>query len=636
MRTRFQLVVLAVCCAALTCAAQEPPKRIRVGGSVMQAQLISPVAPVYPQLAKQARIQGTVRLTATISREGTVQQLEVVSGHPLLQRSALQAVSQWRYQPTLLNGQPVEVVTTIDVVYTLDGEPGAAAVPAMSPEVEIPRLREEVSKAPDDSALHQKLAMALMRNRETDAAIAAWRESLRLNPEENRSRVMLAQTLLREKFDYPGAVAEFRQALQRQPDDLGVCGMLASAHEFVYDFGQAVLQYSECIRMHPADLNTYRLAATALYRKESVPRATSEFRKIAALHANPVEAHRAAAEGLNTTNLLGAIAQVREALRIHPEDEAEKAALLRMEAMLAEQQQRIVNLRQYVAQHPGDPLGFQALAFLLHASVADHAAAWEAIRQGFQASLETDVLRLTEEAVDARGFDGAIAEGRSLARSYPESGSIQLALAGLLLKKGLTLEALQASREAVRLGPENRNAHTQLARALALTGDAEAARQESVAAAALPGSSPRPQISPDLANVLGRGPTASGENPVAAANEAAAVGALRTLNTALVTYMATYNRGYATSLAALGPGSPPSPQAADLIDASIANGTRNGYVFTLSPGPPDEQGAVRTYSLTASPIEPGKSGRQFFFTNDSGVIRSSRTGPANASSPPLN
>lgn len=97
------------------------PQRIRVGGAVQQAKLINDVRPVYPPLARQARVQGTVRLQAIIAKDGTIQQLEVISGHPLLVQAALDAVRQRRYQPTLLNNEPVEVVTTIDVVFTLSG-----------------------------------------------------------------------------------------------------------------------------------------------------------------------------------------------------------------------------------------------------------------------------------------------------------------------------------------------------------------------------------------------------------------------------------------------------------------------------------------------------------------------------------
>jgi periplasmic protein TonB len=97
------------------------PQRIRVGGNVQQANLIHQVMPVYPEIAKTAHIQGTVILHAIISKEGTVQELQYISGPPLLMRSAMDAVRQWRYRPTLLNGEPVQVDTTISVVFTLGG-----------------------------------------------------------------------------------------------------------------------------------------------------------------------------------------------------------------------------------------------------------------------------------------------------------------------------------------------------------------------------------------------------------------------------------------------------------------------------------------------------------------------------------
>lgn len=95
------------------------PKRVRVSSGVQEAKLINRVQPVYPPLARQARISGTVQLEAIIARDGTIQNLRVISGHPLLVQAAVQAVQQWRYEPTLLNNEPVEVVTTINVVFTL-------------------------------------------------------------------------------------------------------------------------------------------------------------------------------------------------------------------------------------------------------------------------------------------------------------------------------------------------------------------------------------------------------------------------------------------------------------------------------------------------------------------------------------
>jgi periplasmic protein TonB len=100
-------------------AAPTTPKRITIGGNVQQAKLVRQPKPVYPPLAKQARISGVVHLAAIISKDGTIQDLKVISGHPLLIPSALEAVKQWVYQPTLLNGEPVEVSTQIDVNFTL-------------------------------------------------------------------------------------------------------------------------------------------------------------------------------------------------------------------------------------------------------------------------------------------------------------------------------------------------------------------------------------------------------------------------------------------------------------------------------------------------------------------------------------
>jgi protein TonB len=97
----------------------QAPKRIRVGGQVESAKLIFQPKPDYPPLAKMARIQGTVRLDAVISKDGTIQDLKVISGHPLLVKAALDAVARWRYQPTMLNGDAVEVATEIDVNFTL-------------------------------------------------------------------------------------------------------------------------------------------------------------------------------------------------------------------------------------------------------------------------------------------------------------------------------------------------------------------------------------------------------------------------------------------------------------------------------------------------------------------------------------
>jgi TonB family protein len=100
---------------------------VRVGGNVAQASLMYQVAPVYPALAKSAHVSGTVLLHCIIGPNGTVQNLQYVSGPPLLMKAAMDAVRQWRYKPTLINGKAVQVDTTVSVVFTLGGSPPSEA-----------------------------------------------------------------------------------------------------------------------------------------------------------------------------------------------------------------------------------------------------------------------------------------------------------------------------------------------------------------------------------------------------------------------------------------------------------------------------------------------------------------------------
>jgi TonB family protein len=104
---------------AIPLTAAPEPQKIVIGGNVQQSKLISQPKPVYPPDAKAARIQGTVTLNVDIAADGKVKDVSVISGPPELVRSAVEAVSQWVYSTTLLNGEPVEVTTTVDVNYTL-------------------------------------------------------------------------------------------------------------------------------------------------------------------------------------------------------------------------------------------------------------------------------------------------------------------------------------------------------------------------------------------------------------------------------------------------------------------------------------------------------------------------------------
>jgi TonB family protein len=118
------------CSGSINISGPEDPRRPQIPEETLQkrlqithlnpAMLVYRVEPAYPTLARQAGRSGRVELRAIIARDGTIQSLQVVSGDPLFIQSALQAVQQWRYKPTILNGQPVEIDTFITVVYTIN------------------------------------------------------------------------------------------------------------------------------------------------------------------------------------------------------------------------------------------------------------------------------------------------------------------------------------------------------------------------------------------------------------------------------------------------------------------------------------------------------------------------------------
>jgi type II secretory pathway pseudopilin PulG len=123
-----------------------------------------------------------------------------------------------------------------------------------------------------------------------------------------------------------------------------------------------------------------------------------------------------------------------------------------------------------------------------------------------------------------------------------------------------------------------------------------------------------------------------------AANQASAVGSLRTLNIAAVTYATTYDKGFPANLSALGPplgGAAPDADGAGLIDQVLVSGTKSGYIFTYSPGEEDDQGRVKAYAIRADPLTPGATGQNHYFTDQTGVIRQQTDRPADDQSPPI-
>ena len=116
---RMKLLLLALLAMGIA-TAQAPRGPMRVSKGVAQANRTKAGAPQYPQLARDARVQGTILLDVVIDKGGKVTNIKVLSGPAMLRQAALEAVQQWEYRPTLLNGQPVEIITDIEVNFTLE------------------------------------------------------------------------------------------------------------------------------------------------------------------------------------------------------------------------------------------------------------------------------------------------------------------------------------------------------------------------------------------------------------------------------------------------------------------------------------------------------------------------------------
>src|SRR5260221_94691 len=119
MKSRLVASVLLLFALTALAASQAVPQRVRMSQDVAQGLILKKVAPVYPPLARQARIQGTVVLRVIVSNAGDVENVQLVSGHPMLAPSAIEAVRQWTYKPYLLQNEPIEIETQVQVNFTL-------------------------------------------------------------------------------------------------------------------------------------------------------------------------------------------------------------------------------------------------------------------------------------------------------------------------------------------------------------------------------------------------------------------------------------------------------------------------------------------------------------------------------------
>ncbi len=534
----------------------------------MERRLTDRVDPDYPPLAKQALIHGTVVFRIVVGKDGTVQNLTLLSGHPLLVPAAQQAVRQWRYAPFIVDGKPIEVQSVVKVLMP----------PARPPSPEVEQYRQNVRLHPDDAEAHYRLGVALANgNSDWNDAIAEFHEAVRMRPNHAETHARLAE-VLESKHKVDEAIQEYREAIRLKPDAPDPHRKLANLLMTHGDYNSGLAEYRELARLKPEDKSAYQALGRALYQKGPADRATAEFREILNKRTDAAELHAALAFSLGEgAPLIWAIAEYQEVSRLKPADSAAQQTLDHLVKEKAKEDESIAKLRRWLRRKPDDAEAGYVLSYALFVIDGDGAGAVNVLEEVVR--LKPDdvvaVLRLARSlALREPGRESA-ADFRERVRRNPQSAGLHTGLGNLLQTRGDFDGAVAEFREAVRLKPDNPDIHMYLSGALVSNGDTESAKAESALARQLA----KPEV-----------------------EDATGVALLRALNVACQSYKSKYN-SYPPGLQSLGmpdPTASPSAAAADLIDPLLADGHRSGYQFTYKPGDLDGKSTIQTLRLTPS------------------------------------
>jgi TonB family protein len=251
-----------------------PVKRVRADWQTFSSSKISGSSPVYPPLATATSIEGAVRIDFVVTTDGTTKDLVVLSGHPLLVQSAIDALRSWRFKPTMLGDTPVEVETVATIAFFLPGH---------DPSTLLAPYRKNVERHPNDAKEHIALGRQLLNLGETRSATVEFREAISLQPQEALAHFNLGQALAAEG-DLDAAVAEYRKGLSIDPKvayahfDLGSCLMRNE------DLDGAVAEYRLGLQLQPKEGYRHHQFGQLMMMKKDFEAAIVEFRL--ALHYN--------------------------------------------------------------------------------------------------------------------------------------------------------------------------------------------------------------------------------------------------------------------------------------------------------------------------------------------------------------
>jgi TonB family protein len=387
-----------------------------VGGNVQAAKLIRQPLPLYPEKAKSAGVEGTVVLHAIIAKDGSVQEVQYVSGPALLMRAAMDAVKQWKYQPTLLQGRPVEVDSTISVVFSLGGSGTSLEDLYVVP----PVVREDAkSERPFDEL--ELLAFCKSNMYSPYAFVEMKARGLEFKPDAEFIRMVISVGLRDRTIELLRDYSPIT-ATSMSPERGAAFSELKLAIE-ASDRSSADSHYQRALQLAPDSATLHSAFGGNLLVTQQFDGAEKEFRRALQQWPNDADAHTLLAAVLMSTNRSAeAVPEAREALRIFPRD---KAALT-------------------------------ALGFALTQS-DQYADAIPVLREAIQRTPEMPLLKkhLGVCLLHTGDLDGAIDQLTSYLSGAPSDAEGHYELGAALRAKGKKDDAIVQFQEAHRLDPAN-------------------------------------------------------------------------------------------------------------------------------------------------------------------------------------
>ena len=382
------------------------------------------VEPVYPPLAKSAKVEGAVIVLVKLDEEGNVTSAQALSGHPLLKDSAITAAQQWKFKPA---GMRVEGTITFNFQAekpqkTSDQDPAPASDPRAA---YVDSMRDAVKANPNSPEAHFRLGMALETQNKTDEAIASYKQALQLKPDYPDAFKRLFQAYLRVRR-YDDAVTVVTQRIALKPDDPSLYQQLGQAYFYQHKFEQAVDADNQALQIKPPydrSYEVYREMGTALVNLGQFGEAMDAFKKSLQVKPDDTNTLRSLGWAYQTQGSFhDAVDTFQKVLKLSPTDIYSILNLAAIYARTGQIAEAETQYRDAIRIAPRSPQGYIGLAAVLSG-------------QG-------------------KG-DEAEAQLRQALTMTPGVLAVHVSLSNVLYQQGKSADAVAEAREALRLDPRN-------------------------------------------------------------------------------------------------------------------------------------------------------------------------------------